>query len=141
MLQKERQDMCKNYTQMNKKLLLFLLTVALSSFADEITVKKEIVIKTEITTNIVETTNQRGCATCEMLRKAALNGVIPAIYHPSHISEPYEAPTQKLIITNISKHIQFSFAHEGRDVRWEDVYTLNSTTNQFKLNQEWQEVK
>lgn len=67
------------------KTLLILIASCLQLNAQVLT-NLPVAITTQALTNIVEGSNEKGCATCEMLRKASHTGLVPAISHPYHTS-------------------------------------------------------
>lgn len=92
-------------------------------------------ITTGSVTNIVDGHNGTGCSTCELL--LGRNGVVPAIYHPSHGAGQFREPTLKWRITTISKESIAEFQWFGvKHYLTNSVFVL-STTNVFEMKTEW----
>lgn len=95
-------------------------------------------ITSQVITNVIEGNNQRGCSTCEMLRKAAESGgAIPAIYHPWHNAEVWQEANEKWTITNTIKRVTVIIEWNGQTLMHTDETVLNSKTNRWKLRAEW----
>ena len=129
---------------MKTKLTISLLALAAVGCirllaGDEITeTNLPVTITSQIVTNVVEGNNQRGCATCEMLRKAGESGSIPAIYHPWHNAEAWHEADEKWTITNTVKRVTVTLEWRGQTLTYTDETVLNSKTNRWKLRAEWQ---
>jgi hypothetical protein len=129
---------------MKNKILALVLMVAGSTYllaGDEITkTNLPVTITIQVVTNVVEGNNQRGCSTCEMLRKAAESGTIPAIYHPWHNADVWREADEKWTITNTVKRVTMTLEWQGKTLTHTNEEVLNSKTNRWKLHAEWQEV-
>lgn len=128
---------------MKNKILGLLALAAVGSTCllagDEITkTNLPVIITSQVVTNVVEGNNQRGCSTCEMLRKGAESGSIPAIYHPWHNAESWREADEKWTITNTLKRVTVTLEWRGQTLTHTDETVLNSTTNRWKLRAEWQ---
>lgn len=128
---------------MRRKLKYLLALAAVGSTCllagDEITkTNLPVTITSQVVTNVVEGNNQRGCGTCEMLRKAGESGFVPAIYHPWHNAEAWHEADEKWTITNTVKRVTVTLEWQGQRLTHTEETVLNSKTNRWKLRAEWQ---
>lgn len=103
---------------------------------DEITkTNLPVTITSHVVTNIVEGNNQKGCATCEGIRK---NNWL--LYHPPHGNyEPWQDATERWAITNVVRRITLATEWQGKPLTYSEETTLSSVTNRWKLTHEWKQ--
>lgn len=92
-----------------------------------------------IVTNVTTANNERGCATCDMLERAARSGVIPAIYHPSHGAEPYTPATEKTETTEVVEVRTLRFKWEGEEYTVKRERVLSRKVKRWSRKDNWVE--
>jgi hypothetical protein len=92
-------------------------------------------------TNVVTADNSKGCATCDMLARAALAGQMLALYHPYHDAPPYEPATERTETTEIIEIRTLRFHWDGQDEVVEHRRVLESKVRKWVKRDEWVERK
>lgn len=122
---------------MKNKMIGLLALAALGSLAGAEITKTNLpaTITIQVVTNVVEGNNQRGCATCEGVRK---NNWL--LYHPPHGNyEPWQDATERWAITNVVRRLTLTTEWQGKLLTHSEETTLSSVTNRWKLTQEWKQ--
>ena len=95
-----------------------------------------------VVTNVVKADNERGCATCDMLERAAKSGQMPLIYHLPHTAESYKPATERTETTTIIERRTLRFRWSGE---WRELMTARvmgePTVRRWVLRAQWEEAK
>ena len=92
-----------------------------------------------VVTNVVTADNAKGCATCDMLERAARSGQMLALYHPPHNALPYEPATERAETTEVVEVRTLRFRWDGQDEVVEHRRVLSSKVRRWVKRDEWVE--
>lgn len=93
-----------------------------------------LVVSSILVTNVISGNNERGCRICAGLDLHF--GFEPHIHAYDDTNRRYFPPTSQWIITNVVRIHKASFDWFGkRELQYEEL--VSSTTNRWKLQQDW----
>ena len=93
-----------------------------------------------IVTNVTHWNNESGCATCDMLERAARSGgSIPAIYHPPHNAGPYTPATEKTETTEVVEVKTLKFSWDGEEYAVKRERVLDRKVRRWVRKDAWAE--
>jgi len=93
-----------------------------------------------IVTNVTHWNNESGCATCDMLERAARNGgCVPAIHHPPHGAGPYTPATEKTETTEVVEVKTLRFTWEGEEHTAKRERVLSRKVKRWTRKDNWVE--
>ena len=93
-----------------------------------------------IVTNVTHWNNESGCATCDMLERAARSGgYIPAIYHLPHGAGPYTPATEKTETTEVVEVKTLKFSWEGEEYTAKRERVLSRKVKRWTRKDNWVE--
>lgn len=110
-------------------------------FASEVHTNLEAIIYTKVVTNVVAGDNHKGCQTCKAIKDnpfAAVNWNHP--WHADGYMEWTDA-TEKWEIFNVVSQETVMFIWNGKHYGSVEERLISSTTNRWKLQNEWVKVK